>query len=60
MPDRLMLFYSDYVKSLKTSPSVPFDASRSPAFGLLKTDSPQSTPKKKSTPTKRSKAVDFF
>ncbi|XP_031552792.1 ribosomal RNA processing protein 1 homolog B-like isoform X2 [Actinia tenebrosa] len=55
---------SDYVKSVTSSPDIPFDASRTPEFSLLKTKSlTKSKPviaAKKRTPSNRSKAVDFF
>ena len=63
--------YSDYLKDLKNSPSVPFSANRKPKAPVLKaTPSPILVKKankkklalveKKEQKMKRSKAADFF
>ncbi|XP_068686639.1 ribosomal RNA processing protein 1 homolog B-like [Montipora foliosa] len=57
----------DYQRSLKESPRIPFDASKTPNQGLLKSPpKPQRTPlhfqkkPKQSKIAKRPKAIDFF
>ncbi|EDO46082.1 predicted protein [Nematostella vectensis] len=57
--------HQDYANSLKESPTIPFDAERSPSFGLLKaksvlTPSPSAPARNTRSQRNRPNASDFF